>query len=250
VFGTGPSTLNWDLFCGPTPLRAYHSNLWNKESFKVNGLLWRGWDLFDDYSGHLTTNWGGHSFDMVQYALGADDSGPVRVDLFNGNAIRFDRQYVNKTPPIGTCRDRTRDLNRFHEVDITYASGTQFRLRHGVNEMTISGEKGQLILGRNRYVCTPSNLLPPMEAEEVAKWDGAGHVAGPHLQNWINAIRYGEALRAPVEIGHRSANVCHLVNIARQLGSNLNWNPSTEQFAEPDANALLSRPRRAGFAIE
>lgn len=66
--------IDWELFCGPTALRPYHRNLWMKEDFKVGDLLWRGWDLFRDYSGHLMTNWGAHSVDMVQLALGRDGS--------------------------------------------------------------------------------------------------------------------------------------------------------------------------------
>lgn len=49
--------VDFDLFCGPAPLRPHHRHLWMKEDFKVGDLLWRGWDLFRDYSGHLMTNW-------------------------------------------------------------------------------------------------------------------------------------------------------------------------------------------------
>ena len=48
--------VDFDLFCGPVPLRPHHRHLWMKEDFKVGDLLWRGWDLFRDYSGHLMTN--------------------------------------------------------------------------------------------------------------------------------------------------------------------------------------------------
>ncbi|MEM0926266.1 MAG: Gfo/Idh/MocA family oxidoreductase, partial [Planctomycetota bacterium] len=74
-----PSGLDWDLFIGPTAMRPHNRKLWIKDAFKVDELLWRGWDLFRDYSGHLMTNWGAHSIDMVQYALGMDESGPVRI---------------------------------------------------------------------------------------------------------------------------------------------------------------------------
>lgn len=45
----------------------------------MGNLLWRGWDLCRDYSGHMMTNWGAHSVDMVQWALGRDDTGPVEI---------------------------------------------------------------------------------------------------------------------------------------------------------------------------
>ena len=53
-----------------------------------------------------------------------------------------------------------------------------------------------------------------------------------------------------VFIGDRSITVCHLAGIARRLGRPLEWNPDTERFvADPEADALLSRPRRAGFEL-
>ena len=47
----------------------------------------------------------------------------------------------------------------------------------------------------------------------------------------------------PVEVGHRSATVCHLANIAMELGRKLKWDPRPEEFVGDDeANRLVSRP--------
>jgi hypothetical protein len=54
---------------------------------------------------------------------------------------------------------------------------------------------------------------------------------------------------ADVEIGHRSISVCHLVNITRQLGRKLQWDPESERFSDSEANALLTRPRRKGYEL-
>ncbi len=56
-----PDGFDWDLFVGPTPMRPHNRKLWMKEDFKVGDLLWRGWDLFRDYSGHLMTRIGEHT---------------------------------------------------------------------------------------------------------------------------------------------------------------------------------------------
>ena len=45
-----PDGLAWDLFLGPTARRAHNRKLWVKDDFKVGDLLWRGWDLFEDFS--------------------------------------------------------------------------------------------------------------------------------------------------------------------------------------------------------
>jgi len=55
---------------------------------------------------------------------------------------------------------------------------------------------------------------------------------------------------ADVEIGHRSATVCHLGNIARWTGRRLKWDPVREVFPEdPAANAHLDRDRRKGYEV-
>jgi hypothetical protein len=44
--------------------------------------------------------------------------------------------------------------------------------------------------------------------------------------------------------------VCHLLNITRELGRKLRWNPDAERFVDDEeANGLLERPRRAGFEL-
>ena len=76
-------------------------------------------------------------------------------------------------------------------------------------------------------------------------WEGPGWIARPHIQNWLDCIKTREKPNADVEIGHRSISVCHLANIARELGRKLRWDPDQERFEDDDeANALLDRPRR------
>ncbi len=52
-----PEGMDWNLFLGPTPNRSYNRHWWVKDEFDVDGRPWRGWDLFEDFSGHLMTNW-------------------------------------------------------------------------------------------------------------------------------------------------------------------------------------------------
>jgi len=77
-----------------------------------------------------------------------------------------------------------------------------------------------------------------------------GYPALPHLENWIACMRSRKRPNADVEIAHRSSTVCHLANIARELGRGLRWNPNKEKFVGDDqANALRSRPRRKGYEL-
>jgi predicted dehydrogenase len=246
-----PATLEWDLFCGPTPMRAYNRQLWVKDAFEVDGLLWRGWDLIDDYSGHLMTNWGAHSVDMIQYALGKDDTGPVQVDILNDLVDEtIDIPWRNKTPPLGTVSDSTADRSRFFPLRMTYADGTEIHFVLGESSTIFHGERGKLTLRRNDYVTEPTDVLSPPDPDQQKLWDGSGHVARPHLENWLQGIKSGSPLNAPPEVGHRSVTVCHLGNLARRLNRSLRWNPAEEEFlGDAEANSMLARPRRAGFEL-
>ena len=246
-----PEDLAWDLFCGPTPLRDYHPDFWIKDDYRFGYLTWRGWDLWRDYSGHLMTNWGGHSVDMVQYALGMDDTGPVTIEPDLKKLEKtIDDAWHEKTPPLGSIRDKEIDQNRFRPVSMRYANGTVIRFDPGVSGIVLHGERGRLFMSRNNYRVSPRDLAPPPDEALKQRWEGDGHVARPHLQNWLDCLRTRQKPNAWVEVGHRTATICHLANIARELGRTLNWDPQAEQFANDDeANALLQRPRRRGFEL-
>lgn len=240
--------VDFNLFCGPVPLRPHHRNLWMKEDFKVGDLLWRGWDMFRDYSGHLMTNWGAHSVDMVQLALGRDDTGPVEVRAVPPESVAAAAKlWKDKTPsPINDPSDR-----RFWPVMMKYADGIELQFIHGPDFIVFHGERGRLKMRRNYFETDPPGLITNgLDAAVVDRWKGGGHVARPHLENWLDAIRTGAKLNAPVEAGHRTATTCHLANLARELNRPLTWDSRHERFiADLEADALLDRPRRSGFEL-
>ena len=242
-----PKDLDWDLFLGPAQSRSYHRRLWVKDEFKVGNLLWRGWDLFRDYSGHIMTNWGAHSVDMVQYALGKDDSGPIEIEAMEPDSVEsLFQPWDIKTPAPTGSKD-----SRFWPVKMRYAEGTSVLFKGPNDPIRFYGERGTMRVRRNQFQADPPELVKDGPDPKVAsQWNGKGHVARPHLQNWLNCIRSRETPNAPVEVGHRSVTVCHLANIARELGRALHWNPELEQFEDDDqANALTDRPRRPGFEL-
>jgi len=63
-------------------------------------------------------------------------------------------------------------------------------------------------------------------------------------------MRTRETTVAPLAVGHRSMTICHLINICRELGRALKWDPVKEEFdGDAEANALRSRSRRAGYEL-
>jgi predicted dehydrogenase len=221
---------DWDLYCGPTPLRPYNLRLWAKEEFGGERFAWRGWDMWRDYSGHLMTNHAAHSADMAQLALGTDDTGPVEV-----------------WPELDGFKGEMRNC----PVMMRYANGVELAFT-GTRAEVYRGEKGTLNMRRNGFAVDPPELVKdPPDRSVLAKWTGGGeHVARPHIQNWLDCIKTRGTPNSPVEAGHRTATICHLANIARELKRKLRWDPHKEEFVGDDeANALRDRPRRKGFEL-
>ncbi|MCA9161804.1 MAG: Gfo/Idh/MocA family oxidoreductase [Planctomycetales bacterium] len=243
---SAPPEVDWEMFLGPAPRQPYARQLWIKDEYHVGELLWRGWDLYRDYSGHIMTNWGAHSVDMVQYALGRDRSGPSEIVATEPESVDiFGQMWNQKTPLPG------KESHRFWPVRMRYDDGVELHFAHGPEFIRFHGERGTLKMRRNYFETDPPGLaVGGPDAVTAAKWNGAGHVARPHLQNWLDAIRDGATLNAPVESGHRTVSICHLANIARELQRPLRWNPISETFIDDAAaDMLLERPRRAGFEL-
>jgi predicted dehydrogenase len=211
-----PDTDDWNTWCGPTQLRPFNKQL---------QFAWMQWR---DYSGGEMTNWGAHGIDQIQWALGKDHTGPTEL-------------WPESPGPNGA-------------VSMRYADGTlvQFeRANAPLGGAVFTGSECKMEINRNRFATNPPDFVKDAPDRAVAeKWEGDGWIARPHIQNWLDCIKSRAQPNADVEISHRSITICHLLNIARELGRKLHWNPEAEQFENDDeANALLDRPRRAGFEL-
>jgi predicted dehydrogenase len=211
-----PEGLDWDMWCGPTELLPF------------NGSRFGGWMGCRDYSGGEMTNWGAHGLDQVQWALGMDTTGPVEV-------------WPETEGPNG-------------KVSFRYSNGITLKLELDKGPMggaVFIGEKGKIEIDRNRFVATPAELVKsPPEPQKAEIWEGPGWQAKYHIQDWLDCIRSRKQPVADVEIGHRSITVCHLANIAREIGRKLRWDPEREVFPDDkEASTLLSRPRRKGYEL-
>ena len=210
-------------------------NAWlNQAAERPFSRVWMAWMQWRDFAGGEITNWGAHGVDQVQWVLGADDTGPVRI------------------VPRGAAPNAA--------VEMTYASGVRLNFVLDKGPMgggVFIGDRGKLEINRNKIVSNPPEIAAEIlagidVAAEERAWSDALALwqARQHLQNWLDCIRSRERPVADVEIGHRSVTVCHLAGIARRLGRPLDWDPVAERFVSaPDADALLSRPRRAGFEL-
>ena len=66
-----------------------------------------------------------------------------------------------------------------------------------------------------------------------------------HHRNFLDCVKSRSEPAAPVEVGHRSASICHLGNIVIRLGGKLKWDPEKQQIQDNDeAAAMLDRQQR------
>lgn len=211
-----PPDFNYDRWLGPTPWRPYNEK-------RVKGDYGGGWRCFLEYGGRKNGDWGAHHFDIIQNALGMDDSGPV--------------EFI----PIGFegCKYQTH----------RYANGVRVE-RHDTDTKAMiefQGTGGTVWVSRDDFLETdPAELAArPLRGEDVHLY-----ASDNHHSDFFGCVRTRQRPIADVEIGHRSATVCHLNVIAAHLGRAIRWDPKKEEIVgDPVASRLLDRPRRAGYPL-
>ena len=221
-----PSELDWDMWCGPAEPVPYNQDLFLPRANP-------GWLSFRPFSGGEMTGWGAHGFDQVQWALGMDGSGPVEVWT---DGPKFDPPTYTQTEP----KARGDKLCSSPKVFFRYPGDTLMELGEGPEGGALFfGEKGQVKIDRGVFESDPDELMVEFVRNQPKGPDRS------HLLNWLECIKSRAKPIADVEIGHRSATVCHLGNIARWTGRRLRWDPVREVFPDDaDANRLLDRARR------
>ena len=230
-----PEGLNWDVWCGMTEPVPFHQDLYIQRSNP-------GWISFRPYSGGEMTGWGAHGFDQVQWALGMDHTGPVEVWAKGGKL-----KPVTYTEPESRARG-DKLCSTGYEVTFRYANGTLLKTKDGEPGAggVFIGDKGKIRIGNNTYSSNPEELSQASPDDFKIRLP----VSNNHIQNWFDSIKSREKPIADVEIGHRSAILCHLGNIARWVGRPLKWDPDKEIFpGDDEANSYLDRQRRKPYTL-
>lgn len=204
--------LNWDMWLGPAPTRVYNAILSPRGVHKG----FPAWRNYREYSGGGMTDWGAHHFDIAQWGLGMDDSGPVEI-----------------VPP--------EDPKAMTGVRFIYANGVQ--VIHGKSGgVLFDGTDGQILVNRGKFKITPEGL----DKDPIPKNGVQLYQSTDHYQDFLNCVKSRNRPICDVEIGCRSATVCHLGNLAYWNRRKLHWNPVKERFTgDAEANTWLARERRA-----
>jgi predicted dehydrogenase len=220
--------LDWNRWLGCAPDRPYSSVL-SPRGVHNHFPSWRN---FCEYGGGGMTDWGAHHFDIAQWGLGMDHSGPVEI-----------------IPPE---KPRTGRGVRF-----VYENGVE--VIHGRGKgVTFVGTDGQIVVNRGLLESTPGDLIQKeIGADEVHLYEAPSGSHSGHRQDWVNCVKSRKQPNCPIEIGARTVAVCHLGNIAylhaeELAGKSLKWDPQAWKFIDNDAANQWQDypyPRRQGFEL-
>lgn len=214
---TTPADLDWDLWMGPNSVeRPYNNEL----APAMDAKFWPKWRDYVEFGGGGMTDWGAHMFDIAQWGLNMDASGPTEL--------------VYSEPGKGLV--------------YRYANGVEVvhRPMEGKQHCHFVGTDGEVFVARGELRTTPE----PLKDKVFSAEDAGVYVSTNHYKDFLNAIRTRKPPICDVETGHRTASVCNIGNIAYGLGRSLKWDPVKEQFeGDKNANKLLGRPMRKEWKV-
>ena len=263
-----PSTMDFDLWCGPAPMNPVHRN-------KIH----YDWHWIWDYGNGDLGNQGIHEMDKARWALKAMEL-PKGVFSMGG---RLGYEDDGQTPNTQICSFDYGEKALIFEV-------------RGLPTKDFMGTKvGNIFYGTNGYIVCPSyatGIVFDKDNKEVTRFSGGGD--NHHFENFCKAVRAKkpEMLNGDILEGHLSSALCHLGNISYRLGKDqmlsekvagldektteavgrmaahladnkldasktkvtigrkLVMDPKTETFInDAEANLMLTRPYRKGYEV-
>jgi predicted dehydrogenase len=227
-----PENLDWDFWQGQAPLADYLPERCHKK--------FRNWY---DYSGGTMTDWGAHHMDIGYWAVGLP--APTQVES---------RMLATPIPGGYTTPSE-------YEVKFTYPNGVIFNVRTTAddnpfgavinpqgqrNGIRFEGTDGWIWVNRDKIEATDREMLSKPLPEGAEKL----YFSNDHKGNFFECMRTRKDPICAVEIGHRSASVCHLGTISLRTGKSLQWDPEKEIFTgehAQEANRYISREMRKPY---
>jgi len=257
--GNPPADLDYDLWLGPAPKRAYNPN---------RSLYHFRW--FWDYSGGQMTNLGAHSLDIVHWVTGI--KGPMAVSSAGG------RLFLKDNCEVPDVQDALIEYPSFQTVCQLRECAAGFS-KTGMGGLEFQGNKGTMSLRRDGYEIVSDKKENP--ANIVARIIGGQPIGGPqpvpepetgahfwtepekdtsgdskdqyvqHTRNFLECIKSRKEPNSDLESSHRVATVCHLANISLRIGRKIRWDAEKEQIiGDAEAAKMLVRPYRNPWDAE
>jgi hypothetical protein len=231
-----PDGLDWDLWVGPAPWQPYNNAYHRNPS---PGVV--PWAFSEDFGAAAVTWYHSHAADVIQYALGVENGGPVEfIHPSSGTYPTLTYRYAN-----GTLLHLVDDWSMVKNVYKAVPAAAR-----------LAGNFGGVFVGERGWV-TSMTTGGPIEGgppEIFAEMKLTTREVNPgdnnHHANWFECIRTRRPTSCGAEIGHRGASLGHLTIIAYKLQRSLKWDPVKEEFpGDEAANRLLGRALRSPWHL-
>jgi predicted dehydrogenase len=229
-----PPHLDWDLWLGPAPARAYHP--------AYLPFSWRGWwDFGTGALGDMAC----HVLNMAFLALALGYPATIEARQEGNNA--------ETAPNWSVIRYQFPARGKLPAVELTWYDGGQrppaevVGQRITANGSLLVGERGRLY-ARDDFGSSFQLFQGDRMVESAPPAEPAAEIA--HHREWINACKTGSPTLANFDFGAVLTEAVLLGNVAIRTGKKIVWNSAQVQAAGcPDADALLKRQYRAGWTL-
>ena len=242
------SKVNYDLWLGPAPTRAF-----NRNRFHYN------WHWNWEYGNGDMGNQGVHEMDVARWGLGVKL--PSRISAMGGHMMFDDAQQTPNTmmavfefPNPEGKGDKKKILQFEVRHWMTNPEGNHLGASESNNNSYMTSSEnvvGNIFYGSEGYMLKDVDHWQTYMGRKREKGEsGAG--LGNHYQNFADAIRANDQgiLTAPIEEGFYSCALIHLANISYRLGRTINFDPDKQTIInDAEATALLSREYREPYSI-
>lgn len=238
---TPKAEIDWERWLGQAPTRPYHSRLAHAGELPGAYPFNPGWRDFREFSGGYVTDWGAHHFDITQWALQMDGSGPDEIHPPEKEGDEYGAKFIYRNSPAG---DEI-VVHHVHQVFEHDDAKTGKKVKE-TNGILFVGEKGKIFVSRSVKISQPESILATPLTDADKKLPNTGQ----HRVNWLECIRNRTRPVCDIAVGAGSATVCHLVNLAYWHHTKLKWDPKKWEFiGGAGDNAWLTRPRREPYKL-
>lgn len=212
--------VDWDRWLGPAPWRPYNQKY-------VHGG-WRGYFDFD--SGATLLDWGAHTVDLCQWAMGADGTTPTTYEVSpDGNTIHA--KYANGVKLI---------------MRQGGFSGEGEWLGLGTCPVRFEGDEGWVETGDSGQI----KFYPESLAKERKKFTERGTHPAQHTRNFFDCVKSRAMTTCNQDVMRSSHIACHTAAIAWQLNQKVTFDPTTETFVgNNEANRMCTRAKREPWRV-
>jgi predicted dehydrogenase len=229
-----PANLDYELWQGPAPRTPYRDN-----------IIHYNWHWFTRWGTGEICNNGTHEIDVARWFLGVDY--PTTV-YSTGGRYHFDDDYE-----FPDTQEAIWEFEGGKSIIWQGQSSNGLQTMGRSRGTSILGTAGSLVIDQNGWVITDLKNKVVRESAAGGRGDGLDitgddALTGLHMTNFLDAIRTGAKLNAPVEDGAKTGLLCHLGTIAQQTGRKLRTNPKNGHIiGDEDAAKRWSRTYAPGW---